>query len=215
MPVKFADAQVRKILYFDLHSFWHPGTGRGDGALADAAVHRTAEGLPFLPGRTVKGLMREAVDLAVAARLLSDEAAVALFGSSLPPVTPDDRVGRLEEARYRTEEGRMRFSSACLGKTAGAQDAWRDWAAAREHAPARDEVYTRFASTRIGQDGLAEDATLRAIELVVPVPLYAFVDGPVDAPWDVLRLAVRLFLRGLGSHRNRGLGRVSVYLEET
>ena len=51
-------------LRFEIQSFWHAGSGRGDGAVADATVLRSRAGLPILPGRTVKGLLREACDLA-------------------------------------------------------------------------------------------------------------------------------------------------------
>lgn len=224
---------VERTLRFELHTFWHPGTGRGDGALADAAVHKTAEGLPFLPGRTVKGLLRDAAELAVAAGLLAAPDVLALFGSPLPDgIDADNRVGALEEARYASVPGTLWFSSACLGRTRDEQIAWRAWARHREQAPDQhaqqqpgvdrtaragapdrkepsDLLFQRFASTRIDASGIARDHTLRTIEIVVPVDLHAFVRGRPDTPWDALDQAARLFIRGVGSHRHRGLGRVS------
>jgi CRISPR/Cas system CMR subunit Cmr4 (Cas7 group RAMP superfamily) len=48
-------------LKIEIRSYWHPGTGRGQGSHLDATTHRNARGLPSLPGRTVKGLVRDAV----------------------------------------------------------------------------------------------------------------------------------------------------------
>ena len=45
-------------------SWWHAGSGLGRGGDADALVIRDATGLPYLPGKTVKGLLRDAVQLA-------------------------------------------------------------------------------------------------------------------------------------------------------
>lgn len=200
-----------RTLVLDILGFWHPGTGRGDGALADAAVHRTREGLPHLPGRTVKGLMRAAAALGAEAGLLTREEVNACFGSPPPATSADDRVMKLEEGRFTSDPGTLRFGSALLGADAASQQAWAHWAASNPKNT--QPLYGRFASTRVGKAGVAEDATLRTIETVVPLTLHAPVRGGPDTPWAALDEAVRLFLRGLGGHRNRGLGRVDARLE--
>jgi hypothetical protein len=58
-------------LKLDILSYWHAGSGRGAAALADAVVVRDDTGLPYLPGRTVKGLVRDAMDLAEAAGIVA------------------------------------------------------------------------------------------------------------------------------------------------
>lgn len=40
-------------------SDWHAGSGLGDGALADSALNRDANGMPWLTGRMLKGALRE------------------------------------------------------------------------------------------------------------------------------------------------------------
>jgi len=229
-------------LVLDLVSYWHAGTGRGDGPSVDAVVARTKEGLPYLPGRTVKGLVREAVRLAQRAGLLaevarqlktaeeeqiadtlSDTDAPAAedrrvaqwvtdwFGSDLlrdagnNRERQDNRERQLEEARFQTKAGSLRFGSATLG------DAWAAWAAA--HPIERQALVRTFASTRIAADGTAADQTLRAIEISVPMTLRAAVDGLDVASAAAIGAAVPLFLRGVGSHRRRGLGRVAARLE--
>ena len=52
----------RLTLTFTLLSYWHAGTGAGRGGDADAVVQRDDDGLPYLPGKSVKGLIRDAVE---------------------------------------------------------------------------------------------------------------------------------------------------------
>jgi len=42
--------------------FWHIGSGMGAGAVADAVVLKDERGLPYVPGKTIKGLVREFAD---------------------------------------------------------------------------------------------------------------------------------------------------------
>ena len=48
-----------KIQFF---SPWHCGSGLSAGADTDALVIKNPQGLPFVPGKTIKGLVREAVE---------------------------------------------------------------------------------------------------------------------------------------------------------
>ncbi len=45
------------------HTFWHCGSGLASGADADLLVIKDKDGIPYVPGKTVKGLLREAFDL--------------------------------------------------------------------------------------------------------------------------------------------------------
>ena len=49
---------------FSILSYWHAGSGQGRSAVSDALVQNDRNGLPFLPGRTVKGLLREGCGVA-------------------------------------------------------------------------------------------------------------------------------------------------------
>lgn len=196
---------MRGVIVLDILTWWHAGTGRGDGPAADAVVARTAEGLPYLPGRTVKGLARDAVRLGVRAGLATKQELEEWFGSELIDGTPDNRERRLEETRFRTRPGSLRFESATLGAS------WAQWAAA--HPLEREMLVSRFASTCIDDEGIAVDESLRVIEISVPLTLRAGVSGLNRGSIQALNESLPLFLRGLGSHRNRGLGRVSAHLE--
>lgn len=198
---------MRGVLVFDILSWWHAGTGRGDGPSADAVVARTAEGLPFLPGRTVKGLVRDAARLGMYAGIASKKEIEDWFGSELIDGNPENRERRLEETRFATRPGSLRFESATLGES------WARWA--RAHPEERELLVSSFTSTSIDDDGVARDETLRVIEISVPLALRAEVTGLCERSAALLDEVVPLFLRGVGSHRNRGFGRVAARLELT
>jgi len=210
---------MRKTLKFEIQGFWHAGTGRGAGAELDAVVIRTAEGLPLLPGRTVKGLLRDAVDLAEQTTGVGAGTAVRLFGTDVERKGENkgkrgEREKALEEARFTTEAGQLAVGSAELG-LGEAREQWRKWAASKEGGAAAERLFRPFASTKIDDRGVAANKTLRAIELAVPMTLFAEVTGPDDAPWvEAVRTACA-YIDALGSHRNRGLGRVVVTLEDS
>ena len=46
----------------EFFSLWHCGSGLAAGADVDERVIRDKDGLPYVPGRTVKGLLRDAAD---------------------------------------------------------------------------------------------------------------------------------------------------------
>lgn len=194
-------------LRFELHTFWHRGSGRGDGALADAVVLRSRAGLPYLPGRTIKGLIRAAAQVAADHGVGVDQATIeAWFGSAVVALDPDSRDRELEEARYQTRSGRLRFDDATLGQ------AWQRWARGAD-AHGRDLFVRTFASTALGEDGIADDKTLRSVEIAVPMTLHGRLDGLAEGDAERLRALLPL-VRSLGSKRNRGLGRVTVTLED-
>ncbi|HCF61175.1 MAG TPA: hypothetical protein DFS52_24655 [Myxococcales bacterium] len=209
-------------IVLDICSYWHAGTGRGAGTTLDALVFKSAAGLPVLPGRTVRGLLRDALEKAARLRAVDETRfergpATWCFGTGLDATAkesePVNRVERLEEARFRTDEGKLQVDSATLGDSPEEARKWERWAAG---SPGEVEhLYRGFASTKIGPDGVVADHTLRSIEVTVPLRLYARVSGPEEGPdWiGALREALPL-IRGLGSHRNRGLGRVKAYLAE-
>lgn len=45
------------------HTYWHCGSGLAAGADVDALVVKDKDGMPFVPGKTIKGLVREAVGI--------------------------------------------------------------------------------------------------------------------------------------------------------
>ncbi|MGB1217231.1 MAG: RAMP superfamily CRISPR-associated protein, partial [Saprospiraceae bacterium] len=44
----------------EFHSYWHVGSGLFGGTEADNLVNKDKVGLPYIPGKTLKGLLRQA-----------------------------------------------------------------------------------------------------------------------------------------------------------
>lgn len=184
-------------LVFTFYDYWHIGSGTGSGAGLDALVLKDGDNLPFVPGRTVKGMLREAVQTAEDVGALAENTTAALFGD---PGRDDDRFG--------TTEGTLRFSSAEFG------EGFRRWA--EQNPEYLTGLYRELSMTAIDDHGVALKHSLRRIELTVPVQLRARVTPLPDCPsnWlEALKTAAPL-IRRMGSHRNRGFGRVQVCVEE-
>lgn len=49
-----------RITFYD---YWHAGSGLSAGARADSTVLKDVDGLPYLAGKTIKGLTREMAEL--------------------------------------------------------------------------------------------------------------------------------------------------------
>ncbi len=200
------------ILDLQLLGYWHAGTGRGQGGFVDALCNRDRLGLPFLPGRTVKGLLRDAVGLWAGAHLGEPawRLVVELFGG---PGFDDAPVGRDGERRARrvTEEGALAVTSARL---LAAELAYFEQLPDDRLRALRAGLFARLSQTAIDSDrGAAKRGSLRTVEVAVPVMLEARVEPvrdaalPDDLTWqDVVRRAAPL-LRAVGMGRSRGLGR--------
>ena len=69
---------MKNIIYeIEFYSNWHCGSGLAAGADVDVLVIKDVNGMPYVPGRTIKGLLREA------AESLSEKEIVAMvFGVS-------------------------------------------------------------------------------------------------------------------------------------
>ena len=183
---------------FTFLSPWHMGSGYGEGPNLDAVPVKSPAGLPLIPGKSVKGLFREAILLAEEFGKLSAGTTRQLLGSR------DDTL-----SRYDSTPGCLNFDSATLG------EAMEAWAADRKNADTVRQLFMTLASTSIDQNGLASDKTLRRIEIAVPLTLTAKVNSTVQIRklTETLQLAASL-IREAGTHRHRGLGRVIVSVKE-
>ena len=54
---------MRDLKYeVEFYSIWHCGSGLAGGASKDATVLKDINNLPYIPGKTIKGLVREALE---------------------------------------------------------------------------------------------------------------------------------------------------------
>ncbi len=179
-----------KIHYqIEFLSDWHVGSGLDAGPNIDQQLLKDEADFPYLPGRTVKGLLRDALqDLAELSHRDYQPHIDRLFG------IPDS--GRERDG----QPGQAVFSNARLS-TADREELLR-----HQLVP---YLYRRFSSTAIdAKTGTADDATLRSIETCIPLKLYGFIEAPnwTEEERAALKAAFR-YLRHLGVQRNRGLGR--------
>lgn len=184
------------------HDYWHIGSGRGGGPGVDARVRRTPGGLPYLPGRTLKGVLRDA------ARLTTVDVK-HLFGTGLDGAKDgDDAVRSLEQARFETEPGVLAVGSARLGREQA--DAWERAAVADANDQAFRPAFFEELNRTAMNDGKAEPGSLRTIEVAVPMQLWARLEAPPEA-WPALREILPL-VTAIGGGKRRGLGRVELTL---
>jgi RAMP superfamily len=192
-----------RLLRVDLLDTWHVGTGRGAGAYLDAVVDLDADGLPWIPGRTLRGLLRDAAECLQAWGHVDRLAAAKvedLFGG-LVAQTAAPSAGRT-----RSVEGRLAVSSARLPQ--GLRTVLL------EGEPAvRDALRVPSFQTAIDtRTGCALAQSLRGIELAVPMTLEGAVEvwgtapEEVDAAWRLLDAALPL-VQAVGAYKSRGHGR--------
>lgn len=208
---------------FNIHSYWRAGTGRGGGAVLDEVVHKDTYGLPCLPGRTVKGLLRDAVYRAEKWGLLQNRnpAHATLtqnwFGSE---ALPEDET----ETRLETNSGALGVSDALLDETL------RNYfisTLSNKHSEStgkslRRGFFHQIHATSIDHNtGSAEDKSLRGMEVTIPLILTAQLyvldqeklEQSTSNLFEELKKCLPL-IRAVGTSRSRGLGRVTVELEE-
>ena len=166
-------------------SDWHAGSGLGSGADADAVVLKDKDNLPYLPGKTIKGLLKDSLTdiMEVQPNLFDKKSIKKLFGMYVV-------------SEKKSEKGTLFFSNAELSK-AEKQSISKNMSA---------YLYRNMASTSIGDNGVAENSSLRTIEVCIPVVLEGYIDGLSRDDVKLFELAFK-FLRHVGVNRNRGLGR--------
>jgi CRISPR/Cas system CSM-associated protein Csm3 (group 7 of RAMP superfamily) len=178
----------------EFYSYWHASSGLAGSTYADLLVNKTREGLPYIPGRTLKGLLREAAETihALQPELISEAFVLSVFGQA-----PDKKD--LEEERP-TQEAAAFFTNATLSQHLG-----------REIVKEKDQAYLFevLASTAIvGQKGIAKNGTLRQLEVSVPLTLYAAIEQfPDEAGYRDMMQHCMQWVKRMGLNRSRGLGR--------
>ncbi len=189
-------------LRIEIQTAWHPGTGRGSSFHLDAVTHQGADGLPRLPGRHLKGLLRDAV-----------YRAETWNWAEVPGGTTETLFGPLGRAGAETRPGLLRISDATLPPELAA------YLATGEGKCLVTGLYREHFSTAIDQrTGVALGRSLRGMRLVVPLTLEAIVaevPGAARLPdWRTRLGAVLPLIGAVGAHRSRGFGRAVLRWQE-
>jgi CRISPR/Cas system CSM-associated protein Csm3 (group 7 of RAMP superfamily) len=175
------------------YSDWHAGSGLTAGAASDALALRDEHGLPMIPGKTLKGLLRDsAVDLGLA----QDRAA----NPSLPDTPEIETIFGVPhdiDKDTETTQGQCFFSDAVVSE-----------ADRKAIGTNKAMLFRKLASTAIDEaSGTAKEHTLRTIEVAIPIVLEGSIllqDEKVSK--DLLKRLLK-GVKYLGLNRNRGLGR--------
>lgn len=174
----------------DFKDIWHIGSGLSGGADVDALVLKDHNGFPTIPGKTLKGLLREGA-----------EVLAELKDSGIEQQWVDKNFGVRETSIRKTDEeaeqaGCLFFTNAYVSKGLQ-QNLSRD---------ERGYLYDKVASTRIKPDtGIADKGSLRKSEVTLPIPLFAQIHGIDKNDIERLEMCMKMVKR-LGVSRNRGLG---------
>lgn len=180
----------------DFHTYWHCGSGLAKGADVDALVIKDKNGLPYIPGKTIKGLVREAIDdiISYAGDEYKEEDYLKMFGYIDSETNEDkkDIEGKISEAF---------FSNATLAE---AEDICNNGL--------QRYLYNSLSNTAI-KDGTAKKHSLRKMEVVVPCQLEGEI---MDVPTSMKQLLIDAlsYIKCMGSSRNRGLGRCTIKEKE-
>lgn len=184
---------MKTITYqIEFFTLWHVSSGLSGSTYADLLVNKTDKGLPYIPGKTLKGLLREAAECLN--ELNSDYVSVEfiqdLFGEN-------PRKGDTEEETF-SKEAKCFFSNAYLSQhlTTAIPEQQIKY------------LYQVVASTAIDDNGLAKGGSLRQLEVTVPLNLYANIEHFPDKEDYTHQLEHCLkWVKRMGLNRTRGLGR--------
>lgn len=166
------------------HTDWHCGSGLSAGADVDALVIKNSDNLPFVPGKTIKGLVRDAITEIAPAIGLEEKDIYYAFGKE-----NDSSQGGIC--------GVMFFTDATLDEYES------------RHILSKNLtgfMYRTLASTALEIDGSVKPHSLRKTQVTVPCKLQGEI---LNVPEEIsckIQMALQ-YIKRLGQHRNRGLGR--------
>jgi hypothetical protein len=168
-------------------SYWAVGSGKGGGLGADAVVLKE-NGLTIIPGKTLKGLWREAY------RESRQSSLIELFGH-------EKKMNDDDKGKDKNATGSLKFGSARLPETLRK--------ALESNKEVASELYHTRTSTKVDSDKQAVNHSLRKMEVCVPLTLEAEIEGvPDDKVKELENLMAGI--RFLGEKRYRGLGRCKI-----
>lgn len=168
-------------------SNWHCGSGLAAGADMDMLVVKDSMGLPYIPGKTMKGLLRENVDM------------LCQFSQGVSEEDINKAFGHFRNAND-VNTGNLFFTNAELPL--------KERQAIIRHNAA-EFLYQAVASTAIDNNGIAKDHSLRKIQVVVPCVLEGTILNVPEGMDGCIAKGLKMIKR-LGHNRNRGLGRCQI-----
>lgn len=178
---------IYKVEFFN---YWHSGSGLSGSTYADNIVNKTERNLPFIPGKTLKGLLRDAAERIneLNSNLIDNKFIKDVFG---------------ERADYKKadkeDEGKAFFTNALLSENLSDR-------IANDENNLSDSFYAVLSSTKIDENGQADDGSLRQLEVTIPVTLYGSIEHFPEGYEQQIQYCMS-WIKEMGQNRNRGLGK--------
>lgn len=182
-------------LVIEFLSDWHVGSGLNDGALADNILNRDADGLPYIPGRAIKGALREG-----AWRLGMCREDLACMEKHI--------WGAPSDTGERNVPGKIMVSGAHLPEDLAA---WLLARSPKEREAYVDDMTILRTQTSLEANKRAKPQSLRSTECGIPGICFIShvrIDAPeMDNDWLASWFdAVCAAVKSIGADRARGLG---------
>jgi CRISPR/Cas system CSM-associated protein Csm3 (group 7 of RAMP superfamily) len=179
------------------YSDWLCGSGLSSGADLDLLVVKDNNKLPYIPGKTIKGLLLEAMkdinDFSTPEAKVDLE---VLFGFE-PGQQKEKKNG--EKKKNEESQGCLFFTNATLDYELGK---------AIIDNNLQDYLYYSVASTAINENGIANEHSLRSMQITVPCKLTGKILDIPEGSESCLEKGLK-YIKRIGQNRNRGLGRCS------
>lgn len=173
-------------------TYWHIGTGTGSGQNLDALVDKDSHQLPHIPGKMLKGLLRDAVCKLEQWGQVGEGVATTLFGS-------------YNEASHSSTSGKLYFPSLTLSE--------EEITALNANPKLKNHLYHTIASTCIEhKTGTAKEGSLRMIEVAVPLCLSGEISVINNTEmldnWEEVIQDASYLIGNIGANKSRGFGQV-------
>lgn len=167
---------MEKITYtVKFYSEWHCGSGLAAGADLDLLTIKDKNNLPFIPGKTIKGLIREQAEI-----IQSNFEAV-----SISKIFGDENI-----------KGECFFSNAELSAKVQSQ------IISESLTPM---LYRKIISTALTSEGVAEVHSLRSMQSVVPCELRGYIENVPSDSKNLVINALKMIKRlGQNRNRGLG-----------
>ena len=156
---------VYKIQFF---TPWHTSSGLSAGADASNTVLKDGDGLPYIPGKTLKGLLRDAAEnMKHLPTIINQDFIDRIFGLGDNEVKDRNeaalKAGIPNYEKWYSAESDCYFSDATLSESLATSIITRKQTAL---------LYEKVTSTAMDAAGQAKDHSLRTIEVTIPLTLY-------------------------------------------
>lgn len=176
------------------HTYWQCGSGLAAGADVDTLCIKDCNGMPFIPGKTIKGLVREAADeiLTIAHKEYNIEDYLKVFGY----YADNEKDNNKRNQEMKKSESFFTNAKLC------------DYEAICQSNLQRF-LFSAVTNTAIDENGVAKKHRLRKIEVAVPCTLVGEITDVPDSMVTTLLEALK-FIKNMGTSRNRGLGRCTI-----